>query len=256
VAPADLRLAAVLPDALENGLLERRERRRVAGRDCQVYRTGQSLRLGVLEPPTAERFVDACVDAAGLLLEEVDGDRRRLAVHVEVGAAVEASAMVVGERTVPVLSGGGAIQELTPESRTPGTFWELGDDLALPAVGRYAVVPPQPDTYSDPSLRSRRTASTTDVLSDGRDVVLVDRGGSLGGEDLLGDAAPGRPVDLGAIGEGVVVLTAYGAELTVKIGGGQFVRVSGTVPVDDLVAVARGLHEVDGGELTPLGDAW
>jgi hypothetical protein len=34
------------------------------------------------------------------------------------------------------------------------------------------------------------------------------------------------------------------------------VRLSGTLPAEELVAVARGLHEVDGGELTPVGERW
>lgn len=246
VAPGDARVE----HHLGTEVLERGRRKTVAGRECQVFRTGQSLRLVELLPGDA---VEVCIDASGLVLEERDGDRVRVATEVEIDVD---DTYAVEERTVPVLQGGGAVQRLTDDSRTPGEFWELGDDLPLPHDGRYAVVPPQPDAFSDATLRGRRIATTTDVLTDGVDVIVVDRGGTLEGIDVIGDDDAAEIVDAGALGDGTLRRTSFGAELTVQLDGGRFVRISGTVPVDDLLAVARGMHEIAGGALVPTGDPW
>lgn len=248
LAPADARVE----QALGTNVLERGPRKTVAGRECQVFRTGQSLRL--VELVTGDD-VEVCIDAAGLVLEERSDGRVRAATDVEIGDEVDAS-FDVGARTVPILDGGGAVQGLTEDSRPPGRFWELGDGLPLPHAGRYAVVPPQPDAFTDATLRGRRVATTTDVLTDGFDLVVVDRGGTLEGIDIIGDQDDGETVEVGALGKGTLRRTSFGAEITIALDGGQFVRVGGTLPVDALLAVARGLHEVDGGELTPVGEGW
>jgi len=246
VAPGDARVEHILGTEV----LERAGRKTVADRECQVYRTGQSLRLIELLPGDD---VEVCIDANGLVLEERDGDRVRTATKVEIG--VDAS-FAVDERTIPILNGGGAVQALTDDSRTPGRFWELGDDLPLPHAGRYAVVPPQPDAFTDITLRGRRVATTTDVLTDGVDVIVIDRGGTLEGIDVIADDDTLERVDLGDLGEGTLRPTSLGVELTVELPENRFVRITGTLPVDDLLAVARGMHEVEGGELVPVGERW
>jgi hypothetical protein len=246
VAPGDARVEQLLG----SDLLEAGGRKTIAGRDCQVFRTGQSLRLVELIEGDA---VEVCIDEAGLVLEERTDGRVRTATDVELDVD---DSFDVGDRTIPALNGGGAVQPLTDDSRTPGTFWELGEDLPLPHEGRYAVVPPQPDAFSDATLRGRRVGTTTDILTDGLDVVLVDRGGTLEGVDVLGDDEGAEPVDLGVVGDGTIRHTSFGAEVIVELDGGRFIRVSGTLHADELVAIARGLHEVDGGELTPVGERW
>src|SRR4051794_12001996 len=72
-ATADLRLATALPDAVANNFVQVRERRRVLGQLCQVYRAGSTVVSGTLVPvnTTAGEHSDFCVDRQGLLLEEV-----------------------------------------------------------------------------------------------------------------------------------------------------------------------------------------
>lgn len=246
VAPGDVRVEHLL----DSDLFEPAGRKTIADRECQVYETGQSLRLVEL---VEGDDVEVCIDANGLVLEERSDGRTRTATKVELDVR---ATFDVGERTIPVLDGGGAVQPLTDDSRTPGRFWELGDDLPLPHEGRYAVVPPQPDAYNDATLRGRRVGTTTDVLTDGLDVVIVDRGGTLEGIDVIADDDTAERVDGGAVGTGSLRHTSFGAELTFELDGGRFIRVSGTLPPEELVAVARGLHEVDGGELTPVGERW
>ena len=260
-APGDTRLDAVLEDALDAGFLTRRDPKHIAGRPCHVYRTGRSLRLVALTPPDDDTYVDVCIDAAGLVLEEVertDGKdrRRRVAIDVELDPDLDDGLFDVGGRTLPIERGGGAVRQLSTTSRTPGRFLELGDDLPLPRVGRYAVVPPQPDAYSDPTLRGRRIASLADILHRGMDVVVVERLGSLEGAAELAPAPDASSIRLGGLGTGAVELTAVGSVITVALEGGRYLRVSGTLPTDELAAVARGLREVDGGTLVPVGEEW
>lgn len=256
LASADVRLDGVLDRAVDDGLVEAREQRRVLGRECQVYRTGQSLRLVELKAPAATAFVDVCIDESGLVLEEVDGARRRIATKLDLSPELTGATFDAGERTVPVREGGGVVAQMTGDSSPPGSFFELGDDLPLDRMGRYAIVPPQPEAFTDPMQRNRRVAGLADVLADGPDIVTVERGGSLGGSNVIDVPAGAPDVDLGALGTGKLVLTTGGAELTVDRGGGRYIRITGTVGVDDLVAVARGMHETDGGTLTPIGEPW
>ena len=261
LAAADVRIDAIVDDAIEAGVFEERERRRVLDRECQVYRTGQTLRLVELVRPADGAHTDVCIDVSGVVLEEVDVrdgeiDRRRIAVDLDVSPDLDADDLDAGDRTIPVEQGGGSVREVTPESRPPGPFLELGASLPLPLEGRFAVVPPQPDAFSDPLKRNERVGALTDVLRDGLDVVFIERGGTLGGVEVLPEAGAGTPVDVGPLGGGELVLTAYGAEITVDLGGGRYLRVSGTLPVEDLLTVARDLREVDGGTLTPIGERW
>lgn len=256
LASADVRLDGVLDRAVEQGVLDAREQRRVIGRTCQVYRTGQSLRLVELKAPTATAFVDVCIDDSGLVLEEVDGARRRIATDLDLSPEITDETFDVGDRTVSVSQGGGVVAEMSENSRPPSAFFELGDDLPLDRIGRYAIVPPQPEAFTDPMQRGRRVAGLADVLAEGPDVITVERGGSLGGGDVIGPLEGATEVDLGELGTGKLVLTSGGGELSVAQGRGRYVRVSGTVSVAELTAVARGLHEVDGGTLTPVGESW
>lgn len=256
VAADDLRIDPLLPVAVDEALLERRERREVAGRVCQVFRSDGPLGSGPLTPIGTAGHTDTCVDDAGLALEEevvVDGDRivHRIAVEVDVEPDLADDAFVAGDPTAPPDQGGGSVLRMRPGSRPPGTFWELDAD-ALPAgfepCGRFSVVPPQTEGFTDPAKESSIVASTTDVWVRGGDLLVVDQGATLGGGApfVPGDA---DKVDLGDLGQGEVLLTASGNEVRVVLATGGFLTVTGTLPVDELVEVARGLHEQPGGEL-------
>ena len=68
-ALGDFRLDATLDD-LVTATFVRAEARQVLGRNCQVYRTRQPGSFGTAAP-TASDYTDACIDEAGLMLEEV-----------------------------------------------------------------------------------------------------------------------------------------------------------------------------------------
>ncbi len=268
VAVSDLRVDAVLDAAVEAGALQPRERRRVAGRDCQVYRSAELLSAGsvlrpVGEPAPADAgggdWADSCIDEAGLVLEEVlvAGGRtllRRVATAVDEDVELAGDRFAVGDQTVPVGQGGGSVQRLAEGSRAPGVFWELD---APPAGwrygGRYAVVPPQTEAFTDPLRRGDRVASVMDVLTRGPDLLVVEQGSTLGGGAPFDDRG-GEQRAAGQLGRVQVLLTPFGPLVRTHLGGGAFVRVYGTVEPGELVALARRLRAVEGGELIPLDD--
>lgn len=253
-AASDLRLDLVLP----NGVVETRGRRTIAGRECQVYRSGVPLTTGGVSAPSEDERTDTCVGADGLVLAEeyvVDGDvlLARTAVEVEIDPEVEPAAFDVGDPTVPVDRGGGSVLEVEPTSRREGSFWELpAPPRGFRLHGRYAVVPPQADVFGDPTREGELVASAADVFVRGPDVVVVDQGATLRGAEAFPPTPGARVEPIDGLGDAEVLPLPRGPELRVRLDGGRFVRVYGTVPVEDLLAVARSLREVQGEGLVYL----
>ena len=253
-AIAGPRPAAAILAAEDAGLVERREVRKVAGRRCQVWRTGGQLAATTFVPPDGDDYIDLCIDAAGLLLEEWQvhrgtAIRQRVAVTVDEGG-VEPGALsqLPREATLGIDQGGGSIVEIAPTARPVGPFLEVPappDGFTL--RGRYTVVPPQVGLV-DPELRGKTLAATTDVYVRGVDAIVVERGGVLDLSDpwSVEDAFP--DVDLGeAIGTGELVPGRGGGEVRALLGSGRYLRVSGSVDLDTLVEVARSLVPSDDG---------
>ena len=257
VAPADVRLDSVLQDALDQRLLQRRERRRVAGRVCQVFRGGGLFAAGAFTAATANAEADTCVDTHGIVLEEVlrgggVTQLRRVAVAVHDQRPPAADFAVTGA-PLAVADGGGLTRAVDPGSSPPGPFWQLDtapEGFAL--SGRFAVVPPQPENYSDPLSSGAKVASITDVFTRGADAVFVDRGSTLQGTEPFRFDPAHRTIDLGPLGPGEIILSARGAEVRALTGVGGFVRVYGTLPAAQLADVARRLRQVDGTTLRYL----
>ena len=201
---------------------------------ASTYRAGE-LTGGAIAPPdpAGEDWVDVCIDEAGLVIAEeraVDGDviRRRTATAVEEEPTIRGSPFAVEGDVVPVLAGGGAVQRVTDESRPPeADFWELE---AAPGGfqhrGRFAVSPPAPGTEAG-ALQAPTRAGVADVWVRGPTVLVVENGGTVGGEVALGDHPHGSSVDLGDLGGGQVVVDLRASEVRVDLEGGRYVRVYG-----------------------------
>lgn len=258
-AGPDLRLSAMLDAAVVAGRLERRERRTVADRPCDVYRAGGPITLGTLaaEIDPAAVVVDACFDGAGLLLAEETYDagtltRRREAVEVDEDPPMDDALFTPEGEPLPAGAGGGGVVRVTDDSRLPEVeYWQL--DAPPPGFtfrGRYAVAPAQPETFSDPGQEGNRQGSLADVYVAGVDVVVVDQGGTLRGNDPLPDEPGAVPVDLGALGQGEVVLGLRVTDVRVTLEGGTYVRVYGTLAPDRLVEIARDLRPRPPGTIT------
>lgn len=257
-SPADVRLDAVYAAARHAGLLQLREDDTVAGRRCRVVRSARSLRSTPLLPLVrgATSYVDTCVDKAGLVLRERtvrDGavTASRTAVVVEVGAAAagrgEYSATGV---TVASDQGGGSITRLTPDSLPPGRTWALPRPPAgFSRRGRYVVVIPQPQASGAPASE---VITLEDVYVRGPDVIVVEQGGSTNNARFAPPKGA-RPVDLGVLGRGQLVLSATASSVVGEPAGeSKFVRVTGTVDPGLLIRTARALVSVDNGSRNTL----
>jgi hypothetical protein len=252
-SPGDVRA-----DVIELG--EPVEVRRVAGRLCAVHRFGASLLDGLyVEGDT----VEDCIDEDGLVLEEItylddEVDTRRVATAVEIDPPDDVAFEIEGVRARSADDGGGSIQEIEPTSAPPGVFWELSAPPAgFERMGRYAMVPPQEARLDDEQTRARYIAGVVDVWTRGDDVLIVDQGGTLGQVPPFGVDPRGEAInDLGEVGvAGELVREPYGAEVRVLIPPGRFVKVRGTLPVDELLEVVRSLHPVDGTGLVYVEEA-
>jgi hypothetical protein len=262
---------AFVPSALRTGRLRFIGSQTVAGRRCEVFRAAGSLRSGPLPALTSTAtHTDTCIDPSGLLLREttvtkgrVTTDRRAVAVSIGSASVADAPFRLAGDPT-PFDQGGGAFAALTLGSRPPGGSWALVHPPAgFRWVGRYAVVPPQPQAFTGgangtPSaspLPSSLVTEIDDVFVRGSDAIVLQQGSSIGGATFN---APARSVgvDLGALGAGQLLYAANASTVTAEPANGKrFIRLSGTLPPDVLVGLARSLVPQPSGVLQRLSGA-
>ena len=262
LAGNDLRFGPVVEWAVSQGFLERRERRRVLGRECTVYRAGDPVTAGVLTPVSSEAeggdYADACVDDRGLLLEELwvtEGLvlRRKLAVSVEEDVAFTDADFPIAERVMDDPDRATTVRSVEPSSRPAGEFWVL-DPAALPEgfVGPQRFVVVMPDDSTDrgdaPPNRARTLASVADLYVRGVDVLVVDQGGTIGSVQRRGVPEAAPRATAGALGEVGIIPGFRTVEVRAARSNGRFVRVAGTLPPDQLLAIASSLrYETEGG---------
>ena len=243
-APGDVRADLIVGDG-------GREVRRVAGRVCQVHRFGAPLLDGDV---VAGAAVDECIDGDGLVLEEVVHDggaivRRWLAESVDTSPRVDAGEFRLPDVSpLPVAEGGGSARAVDPATEPPGQFWTLdAPPTGFALKGRYSVVPPQEARTDDPVTRPQVIAGVVDVFTRGSDVLLIDQGATLGRVPPFGAHPEGELVDLGVLARtGEWFLTPIGAEVRALIPPGRYVKVSGSLLADRLIAIAQALRPVEG----------
>lgn len=258
---SDRRLGAYLDEALDAGVVEAREARRILGRVCRVYRGGGLPGQGLQALEGAEHVRELCLDEAGLVLEELGyagaGERlltRRVAVEVTEEPIFGDDLFEVGEPSFPVDAGGGSVRPVDPSSRPPGTFYELeGPPEGFEHRGRYAVVPPQ-EGFDDPIRRDRIVTLVVDVFVRGPDALVVERGQTLGGVEPFEGDPSAAGVEIEGLGRGEMVLQPWAARLRVRLEGGRFLTLKGTVAPAVLERAAERLEEVEGGSLVYLDD--
>lgn len=260
IAGNDLRFGAILEWAVGQGFLQRRERRSVLDRPCTVYRAGEPVTAGVLTPllpgvEGADNYADACISDRGILLEEVwvtDGKvlRRKLAVALDEGASLDEADFPISDRVLPEAEGATTIRAVEPASRPEGPFWVLD---APPAgfVGPQRFVVVVPDDSTDrgdaPPDRRKTMASVVDLYVRGVDLLVVDQGGTIGSVQRRGVPEAAPRATAGALGEVGIIPGFRTVEVRAALSGGRFVRVVGTLPPDELVAVAASLRLEPGG---------
>jgi hypothetical protein len=274
--PAAVTSQSVRPDvfvssALRAGRLRFVGSQTVAGRPCQLFRGAASLRSGPLPASTSTAtHTDTCIDASGLILRETTvtnghttTDRRAVAISVGPVSVADAPFTLAGDPT-PFEQGGGAFTTLTFGSRPPGGSWALAHPPAgFRWVGRYAVVPPQPQAFAGGSggspsaspLPGSLVTEIDDVFVRGSDAIVLQQGSSIGGA-TFNPPAGSDGVDLGALGAGQLLYAANASTVTAEPNGGKrFIRLSGTLPPDVLVGLARSLVSQPSGVLRRVAGA-
>jgi hypothetical protein len=250
-AAIDPRPSLVVDRAVAEGLLERREQRLVGGQRCQVYRSRSPVSSTTISAALPTGHTDSCISREGLVLDEwqvVDGRAIRQRRAVEVDLDGEDLAPVTDPPTVTAAQGGGSVLPVDAATEPVGRFFVLDEPPAgFRLRGRYSLVPPQAG-LTDETERRRAVASTADVYERGNDVLVVDRGNTLNLDRAFQPRPEGRAVDLGPVfGEGELLLSWSGPEVRWGDEDGRFVRVYGTVPVEQVVAVAKALRATEGG---------
>jgi hypothetical protein len=266
--PRDVRIDPLAADAIRAGLLRVVGRARVLRTPCFVVRTAASLNSGPLRAFGAGTHVDSCVDARGLVLyEKTTRDGRtvmqRIATSVVTGAGVSTADFELAGEQIPPQQGGGGVRALTVDSRpSSGPFWDMPRGPAgYTHAGRYAVVPSQPQAWEDTStfnalgVPGSLVASVDDVYLRGPDAIVVEQGSTV--SDSTFTPPPGESVDLGPVlGRGQLLLSASASEIVAEPHEGRrFVRVIGTVPPEQLIAIARSMTLQPAGTMRPLSGA-
>jgi hypothetical protein len=272
-APNDVRLDSVLSTVMRTGRLLMLGSQTVAGLSCRVFRSAAPLTSGPLPvlstaKSAANNYVDTCVDGDGLVLEEttVSGGHVteiRQALSASVGTAAAATpAFDTAAAPTPFDLGGGAFTALTLSSRPPvGPFWQPATSIVgFQHAGRYAVVPSQPQAFSDPASAASGSAGLPpslvseidDVWVQGPNTVVLQQGSTIGPSHFQPPNG-GERVDVGALGTGQLLISATGTTLDIEPdGGSRFLRITGTVPPEVLVGVARSLQLQSPGTLVDL----
>jgi hypothetical protein len=250
LAPSAIRLGPVLPAAEAAGVLESRGQREVAGRRCQVVRTEALLEAGPMRPLDDDgTHVDTCVDAEGLVLEEVTTDAgevvlTRTAVLVAAADADDAL-FETGPVSAPPERGGGATTPADPATAPDGPVWAL-PATAVPQgfepIGRFSVVPAQPERFAEGGDRDSIIAGIADVWASEVDVLVVYQGRTLGGVGAFAPVDFAEPVDV-PLGPGELLLSALGSEVRVALPEGRFVHVFGSLSPAVLLDVTAALEE-------------
>jgi hypothetical protein len=260
-AASDIRVDAVIDEAVQMGTIEPREQRRVVDRDCQVYRAGGTILSGELVAIGTNdgEHADFCVDEAGLVLEEVwvqDGHavRRRVATKVEEDVRFDDGRFsLADEEALTAEEGNGFIRSVDPASAFEGVVYRLPDaPEGFQFVGRYVVQPPKLSPLTrDPLAEEQPTGeqvSMVDVWTRGAQMLALY-------QTIAADVAavPSRPrtyreVDV-PVGAALAVLDLRINEVRIELPEDRFIRLMGTLPTQTLVEIASGLRAEAGAGL-------
>jgi hypothetical protein len=259
VAPAlsDLRIDRFGTELTAAQRLTKGRSSTVGGRACTYYaEEGTAAALptdaqpGLGEAKPIYTVIDRCVDAQDIVLEErwsSPGGERLLtkrATSLELGDDAELDLDAPRAEPMTAAQGNGAFQTIDPD--TPPPFAER---FTLPApdgfrsLGRFAVVPPR--LGSKAAVGDAQLAFYSDVWTRGADLLLLDQGAGTNGATPFDDALVWRPLTLPELGPAELAGTPRMAEVRLHRPDGGFVRLAGTVPVDELIELA-GTLRLDG----------
>jgi hypothetical protein len=255
IAPAagDLRLDRTADRLVAAGRLEAGEDGQVGGRPCRRFVEPDAVATegspegtgsgGDDERGSFPVRITRCVDAVGIVLEERvatpggQAVRTKRAVELEVGDDVP-DIDVPDVAPLPSEQGGGSVEELT--GAPPAVVsWRLRPPEGFRAVGSFIV---EPSRLGSDGAAAGAVALVTEVWQRGSDLLLFDQGRTTGGVTLFDPETEVESLDLPGIGAATLAVELRLAEVRVPGADGAFLRVAGTLPVEDLVAVAETLQ--------------
>jgi hypothetical protein len=256
-ATGDLHLATSLPEAVQRGWAEVRERRKVAGETCQVYRVGSTVAAGELVPNGAKKgeSADICVDRRGLLLEEVWSKanrplQRRVVTKRKLDLALtDADFEVKGETVLSIDQGNGFVKRVDPTTSWEGTVYRLPDGPpGFTYEGRVVVQPPKLSPFRNPLDDGPQTeqVSMVDTWSRGPDLVVFSQTIAASITAIPNDAKTARPLDLGPFGNAATVVDLRSNEVRIELPEDRFIRIAGSLTTKELVELAHGLRAEEG----------
>jgi hypothetical protein len=216
----------------------------IAGRSCTLYRFAVPPSGAVAPYDHAADHDDLCFDADGLELSEswtyhgaIVLQRTAVTVRTDAHAAADASLPTPPSIAGAVIAGKGGAT-ITPDSH-PSTF---------------IAPPPTPNGFApsgtavDFALRDpqdpTQTVATSVVwaFTRGPRVITVEAGSERsGGLPWNAGDTVAHNTRLAGLGPASTVVRSDGFEVRVDLGGGAWVRVRGTVALDELIAYAQRL---------------
>ena len=219
--PDDLRPIKALDAAVDDGRAERRGSDVVLGRTCTVIRTGGPLG-GALKKPTAEEHADLCIDRTGVVLRE-EWSLGGAVARVMVATEFEPDVSVDAEDFRPTPDPG---PQPSPED-APGVIRvrDLGASDSVPVTvrgveGYRADGPVVAVERNVGGFGIEVTYSQSFVK--GVRLVVVEQGQARGSFEPRG-----TEVDLGDGVTGHLDLGLNSSSLTMRVGGGSYVRFRG-----------------------------
>ncbi len=238
-APAvgDMRLDAALDDLVAGGFLEPRERRTALGRPCQVYRTGLALESLSVSKAAKDSYSDSCVDASGLLLEELSVSAGKLSTRVTAVELDEHPDLAAGTFTIEgepkgLDAGGVDLGRIDPSTPLPAQLFRFpSPPTGFVIQGRFVLTVPDQDGTPRPRY--------LDVFANGKDLLLIEQGPKA--TEPEAPVLPGTDVAAGALGEATIVPGLAGNILTAHPGADWFVKVTATLTPDALQSAVSGL---------------
>lgn len=228
----------------------------VGGRLCVLATeagTAATVGSGNLQPGDAKPFpvvVTRCVDAQGLVLEErwetADGERvlTKRAQSLELGADVPA-VDVPDAAALPAEQGNGAVRRVDRDQAPPfAETFALPDPAGFTFVGRYAVAPARLSATRDAIPAGADLALYTDVWRRGPDLLLLDQGATKGGASPFSPDTRIGSIEIGGFGTAELAVDVRSAEIRIRRSDGGFVRLAGTLPLDELIRLSSTLQSL------------
>ncbi|MEO8697653.1 MAG: hypothetical protein ABI658_29410 [Acidimicrobiales bacterium] len=241
----DVRLDITLDDLVKSEYFTAREQRRVAGRNCTVYRTGRTVESNSVAKATDTDYVDVCVDESGLMLEEMAVNSgkislRVIATDIAFEPAFADDAFTISDPPLGTADGAPVLEEIDKATIPNANL------LRLPTVpegfehkARYVLrEAPSADAAATGVAPTKDTY--VDVYVNGTKSIVIQQGPTDNEPQI--DTTDAQTIDIGLLGQAKMLLGISGNTVVVNPTGMWFIHVNATLPTADLQTLAGQLR--------------